>query len=106
MVLNPLMALAGSLLSLLITLPPSALLFCFAKRLQGRARVTLIASLGGWLAASSLLALFGYGWSPYASTILIAFGLASLPYLISALIYVALCHAMRKRERRSTPSSP
>ena len=76
----------------------SALVFCFARRLQGRMRVTLISSLAGWLVASVCLSLYAYGWSGSASSVLPAVGGMTLFYGISALGYMELCRSMLKRK--------
>ena len=94
----PMLMLLAVFLAIFICGLPSALVFCFARRLQGRARVTLISSLGGWLVACVCLSLNAYGWGGSASSVFAAVGGVTLFYGISALVYMELCRFMLKRE--------
>lgn len=104
--LQPLAILVFVFISVFVSLPPSALVFLFVRRWQGRAGATLISSLGGWLGVSGLLAFLGNIAGPFWYVVLIAHMFCLVPYLISAVIYLFLCRAMCAHERKQQAASP
>ena len=86
---------------------PSALVFCFARRLQGRVRVTLISSIAGWLVACVSLSLYGYVWSGHLSGVLllVVYGGVTLLYGISVLLYMLLCRSLLRSNNSADAGS-
>lgn len=101
MLLHPLSIFIFAFFSIFVLLPPSTIVFLFARRWQGRARVTLVSSLGGWVIACALLTFFGYlVSSSFFHNLLISLLVTIPPYIVSMLIYLILCRAMCAHERK------
>ena len=97
--------LSWSLASLVLFVLPSALVYRFARRRQGRARVTLLSGLGGLLVMELVCALFcaAYAFCGSHGEPLHALLAVLLPclyvagvYAVCGLIYVLILRWMRK----------